>query len=122
MTDPRKVLDEIALRADAATPGPWWVADGNEGHEAGPLWMVVNDAFLNPPADPDVPWIAAEVRIGIQWDAEFIAHARTDVPTLVAALRAVLDITDGQHEYTCEASWVVRQIRNAITEALGGAQ
>ena len=41
---------------------------------------------------------------------------------LVSALRAVLETIDGQHEYTCESSWLIGQIRNAITEALGGAQ
>lgn len=62
--------------------------------------------------------------------AEFIAHARTDVPRLVAALRAVEALTyasddgsdfehsegcDGQSE--CDACWAA-DIRAAIRDAL----
>ena len=73
-----KRLDEIEARTTAATEGPWtWAthstADGDE-------WAVFS------PAD----WALAANRDGWGYDAEFIAHARQDVPALVAALRAVL--------------------------------
>lgn len=56
-----KRLDEIEARLSAATPGPWTRTQWEE-------------------EQPDVPWDA---------DAEFIAHAREDVPALVAVVRAV---------------------------------
>lgn len=81
-------LDEIEARANAATPGPWDVSDGNEGDwPPRPLWMVTNEAFHNPPADDDTPWIAAELHTGVRDDAEFVAAARTDVPRLLAEVR-----------------------------------
>lgn len=83
------VLDEIEARADAATEGPWEMYDGNEGTEYAPLWCVANDAFHNPPEDEAAEWIGVEIYVGDKPDAEFIAHAREDVPKLVAALRAV---------------------------------
>ena len=77
--DPTRILDEIQARADAATEGPWtWAArttaDGDE-------WAVFDggDSAL------------AANRDGWAPDAAFIAAARTDVPRLVAALRAVLE-------------------------------
>ena len=82
-------LNEIEARANAATEGPWRAsvvatyvdADGRRrgkggiypGGEPGP-----------PPLFLTMDWLAT--------DAEFIAHARTDVPDMAAALRAVLDL------------------------------
>src|SRR5690606_29381538 len=45
------------------------------------------------------------VRISAE-DAEFIAHARTDVPALVAALRTVLDVHEAVE--TCYPDWDAR--------------
>jgi hypothetical protein len=65
-------LDAVQARADAATPGPWRLTDGGWGEfvqdsEGRELWALRH-----------TPEVA---------DAEFVAHARTDVPLLVAALR-----------------------------------
>ena len=73
-----KRLDEIEARTTAATEGPWtWAthstADGDE-------WAVFS------PAD----WALATNRDGWGCDAEFIAHARQDVPALVAVARFAL--------------------------------
>lgn len=68
-------LDEIEARANAATPGPWTVSEdysdvvGPEGDQLASYW--------NP---------TSETRNG-----EFIAHARTDVPALVAEVRRLRD-------------------------------
>ena len=76
LTDLTDRLDEIEARADAATPGAWEAWDRGIGFE-----VHVNGEGLN-----------SEFRETFrQADAEFIAAARTDVPQLVAALRAVLD-------------------------------
>ena len=72
-------LDEIEARTTAATEGPWWKNQYSDewevcGHEdsCGNPYLVASEAYRE--------------------DAEFIAHARQDVPALVAALRAVVAI------------------------------
>lgn len=75
-------LDEIQARADAATRGPWSIWRSGTDY---PQSVVANDDGLS---------LVAETFTGPQHpaaDAEFIAHARTDVPALVAALRLVLN-------------------------------
>ena len=72
------------------------------------------------------PWSwASHVTVA---DAEFIAHAREDVPRLVDALRGVLRQADALDElaaspigagYAGALSLGARSIRRAITKALG---
>ncbi|MGN7133404.1 hypothetical protein ACTHQY_09035 [Rhodococcoides corynebacterioides] len=62
-------LDAIEARADAATVGPWTLIGGGE--------YVTGAGLLVAPDDGGVS----------SDDAEFIAHARTDVPVLVAEVR-----------------------------------
>jgi len=95
-------LQSIKAREEKATPGPWEVIKRDERDGRGIAKHVTNirseSVFL------DVPPIAGR-RIGkavIQhesWyahpreaDAEFIAHARADVPALVAAVPSVEDL------------------------------
>ena len=73
-----KRLDEIEARANAATPGPW-EADGS----AHVLTAGNTATFVARCADPD----GSDAGVP---DAEFIAHARTDVPALLDALEKVL--------------------------------
>ena len=88
-------LNEIEARANAATEGPWapWKDQDGAKHMQGLLMvgnadavipegeMWVEDVDINPVAHTYLPE-----------DREFIAHVRTDVPALVAALRAVLKL------------------------------
>ena len=68
--------DAIRARADAATPGPWSC-----------YATVPYEVFVEPVGDDhDSPAIAHQMVW--QCDAEFIAHARTDVPALLDALAA----------------------------------
>lgn len=71
-------LDAIEARANAATDGPWWhYGDGfREIH--GPQ---------NDEEDGWAPQVAVAGDDGTLPDAEFIAHARTDIPALVAEVR-----------------------------------
>lgn len=71
-------LDEIEARADAATKGPWR-ADGYEVETVTPADVDRFDHMEEMVTSCDLR----------KADAEFIAHARTDVPKLIAALRAV---------------------------------
>lgn len=75
--------DQWRALDEAATPGPWEAYDANEG-APGPLWCVANDAFHNPPSDPDVPWTAIEVHVGSQADATLIAAMRNALPSFLA--------------------------------------
>lgn len=87
-------LDEIQARADKATDGPWsrfetMMADT---FVVGPRGFIREDIVSGPTYERE--------------NAEFIAHARTDVPALVGALRAVLDLHEPmrmyEHEDSCE--------------------
>lgn len=80
-------LDEMQARCDAATEGPWtatfddadrWTCITGQGRDlGGGLWMVC----------PEVATCEGEP----DGDAEFIAAARTDMPRLIDALKAVLE-------------------------------
>ena len=59
----------------AWTPGPWAAYNGNEGTDYFPSWEVANDAYHNPPADDDAPWIAVHLTTGVKADAYLIALA-----------------------------------------------
>ena len=72
-------LDEIQARADKATDGPWVVED-QQGTD-----------LIVAPSGHAVAYNADDRDIG-RPNSEFMAHARADVPALVAALRAVLDL------------------------------
>lgn len=92
-------LDPIRARLEAACPGPWRKYNSNEGSvDYGPLWAVANDAYHNPPADDDTPWIAVDVHTGLEADADFIAHARDDSPLLLAEVEHLRARLDTVHE------------------------
>ena len=67
-------LNEIEARANAATEGPWDLIGGGEYVTPVGIMVAPDDGGVNGA------------------DAEFIAHARTDVPDMAAALRAVLEL------------------------------
>ena len=88
------LLDEIAARADAATEGPWRAL--GTGAAGGDHWYICDDGEA-------IASISAQDCINEDQrepDAEFIAHAREDVPKLVEALRAV----EAVHVMSCELS------------------
>ena len=78
-------LDLIESRANAAAPGPW----RREGAE------ILNDAALRPNVDEagDGIWIYDEGGHA-EADAEFIAHARQDVPRLIAEIKRLRSTVD----------------------------
>ena len=79
-----KRLDEIEARTTAATEGPW-EAEHHYNRLTGK--HVVSEI-------PRVAECEGNGAGGLDHaeDAEFISHARQDVPALVAALRAVLEV------------------------------
>ena len=69
-------LQAIKARCDAATPGPWnAVPRATEGYV---------DGFLG--AEIEGPPDAQRGQFARMEDAEFIAHAREDIPALVAEI------------------------------------
>ena len=87
-------LKAIEARCEAAAPGPW-KREGDAvytAHECGDTCeRTLNDHFVF--ADPDVK----------PADAEFIAHARTDMSSPIAT------IEEARREYACVPRHLVRQ-------------
>lgn len=93
MNEINEILHTMQARCDGATKGPW-NAD-------------VDDDYLHQRlvVTPDDTHIVAESR-SVNRDVansaknfSFIAHARTDTPHLVAALREAVGALEGLHEY-----------------------
>ena len=78
-------LDQIEARANAATPGPW-EAGCNDRHV---LYVTTENEEFCAEYGPE---LYDSQGFFSDDDTEFIAHARTDVPDMSAALRAVLKL------------------------------
>lgn len=77
-------LEKIEARANAATPGPWGTGTGYEQSKRG---NYVHDGHRIVCAEQDETDCVLATE-----DAEFIAHARADVPALVAEVRRLQGI------------------------------
>lgn len=98
----RADLDAIRERAEAATEGPWSAANehGLLGPEAQPAWCV---SQMRPGWESMSPTKGYVTDIAETFsddpdrdpDAEFIAHARTDVPALIAEVERLRKIEAG---------------------------
>ena len=114
-------LDAIKARAVAATEGPWEAATCHESEQETRSEYVRN-ALLKPAAPAHGLWMVwkPDSRLGVhltavtgdgphgEADAEFIAHAREDMPALVAEverLRSQLTITDEMVERHRKATY-----------------
>ena len=74
----REVLDAIQARVDAATPGPWKAEPYQLGNNSDGRMRVTS------PNDLGIYNTAEDV---LPNDAEFIAHARTDIQALLVLAR-----------------------------------
>jgi hypothetical protein len=99
-------LDAIKRRTEAATPGPWQelATDWNDNGfmVSGYVARLRDDGRVDDITGDGLPLA----------DAEFIAHARTDIPALVAeieSLRAKLAAAE-QDEPRCTGSWETCQV------------
>jgi len=90
-------LDAVQARADKATPGPWscWNAYPVELTTFDGPKRLTRVERVGPVDDALAPWEPGITTSpdsgdmqGRAEDFEFVAHARTDVPALVAELRA----------------------------------
>lgn len=71
-------LDAIEARANAATAGPWYASQRQDAVQLGSHGQW---------------WYPPKPRMEESPDAAFIAHARTDVPDLIARVRE-LEVQD----------------------------
>ena len=81
-------LSEIEARANAATPGPWDINRRYITLNGGDMGRVEYSA-LGPSVATDVQAMA---------DGNFFAHAREDIPKLIAEMRRLRDIAIGGAE------------------------
>lgn len=98
-----KVLAEIEARANAATSGPWGVERTGMRNWIGPMRRCgkrVAAIIVN----IDRVGLVPEALSRNDNNSEFIAHARTDIPVLIAALRVawakieeLRDVYDANH-------------------------
>ena len=83
------VLGEIEARVNAATPGPWKGDTGTRGDCV--VWGPNGRFLMNMQAEPhwlEYPGEKRMVSFDVdRRDAEFIAHAREDIPALLAMVR-----------------------------------
>lgn len=86
-------LQEIEARANAATPGPWeYIPDDIGGY------MVSNcKECQSIVASADYDWLCSKEYLSVSYDdADFIAHAREDIPALIEEVRR---LRDGQEDW-----------------------
>jgi hypothetical protein len=119
-------LQAIRSRCDAATPGPWIAKAYNPYRDRAVIHQTPESQKINP-----LRWqracICREVRAH---DADFIEHARTDIPALLAEVERLRDIearAQAQSE-DVQANWLspieaaalqaeVARLRAALEEA-----
>ena len=86
-------LDAIDARASSATPQPWEALSvpGPNANSMGYCVVEIGDREVRLDGAP-----------GVYLDANFIAHARADVPDLAAQVRALRRVATGEikHRYT----------------------
>ncbi|HEY9409311.1 MAG TPA: hypothetical protein VIQ30_22740 [Pseudonocardia sp.] len=104
-------LDAIRARAEGATDGPWVV--GGTAPSGGVYFGTTHD-----PDDWDEPGVLLGTALAIDGtDAEFIVHAREDVPALLAEverLRGMLSTARGMANAYQAPSAVVSAIRDLL--------
>jgi len=83
MPDQKKILDEMAARCEAATKGPWEWQMNDLDELRGPN----NELLAVEPFDHTEESGFWPVSCSCQANKDFMAHARTDLPRAIAALR-----------------------------------
>ncbi len=92
-------LDAIEARAEAATPGPWTARLRDD------MWEINDGSGSNFVSIVESCWLPDDCDAGQYGgipdvdDARFIAHARTDVPALVAELRAAREVVEAAQAF-----------------------
>lgn len=121
-----KDLEAMQARADLASPGPWYPWHRCSGVEetpnvnevAGLGWEIVVNRDTGERAWPQ-PQLRGTFERG--HDAYFVAHARQDVPTLVAEVRRLRTALEDIRESHCQDSetaicWCYDKAERALRE------
>lgn len=90
-------LKEIEARANAATPGPWSTGEGVEYKDLESVRACGWDCRRVPSTNDYFacgPRVACS--LSAEMDANFIAHAREDIPALIAEVRRLTTGADIQ--------------------------
>lgn len=106
MTDLPVWLQEIRDRVNAATKGPWTAEDANP-HKPHKRFAFYIPAIMSAPSMPQYDGLAEE-------DADFIAHARTDVPRLIEMVAEMAKVLETVQD-TCKD--LAREDIHCVTEA-----
>ncbi|WP_322076694.1 hypothetical protein [Burkholderia cepacia] len=77
-------LNEIEARCKAATPGPWVSYVEGRDHESGSNFIMTGPEGRR---SDDIELSGATIA-----DQDFIAHARQDIPLLVAEIRRLREM------------------------------
>ena len=96
MTDSE--LDEIEQRAAATTPGPWTAYIEGRDHTSGDDFIMIGEPGT---AQIDVyvtHYSGTSPKPAPDADLDFIAHARRDIPQLVAEIRRLRSQSTGGHQ------------------------
>ena len=100
-------LEAIEARANAATPGSWRVGRvettkvycrwpwGMAGPSLGERVVLTMNAHHPEPGGADTGWHGDDPQWAWNEDAIFIAHAREDIPALVAEVRRLREFVKG---------------------------
>lgn len=94
-------LAEIRARADKATPGPWTpqsVCSNRSAPGGVEPWESKETAGLGFDIEGPPHPILDRYRFENGWDAVFIAHARDDVPRLLAEIKQLRQENDALYD------------------------
>lgn len=108
MKELNEILAEMKERCEAATPGPWKRVTGDYVGFVGEQFFAVTDT--SPDEDGDLKSICASQRVKLE-NADFIAHARSDLPKLLACLEKALEQRDWWLGEACE-----RHVENDVNK------
>jgi uncharacterized small protein (DUF1192 family) len=122
-------LAEIAARAEAATEGPWGFYDGDTyAAVAADLQMtgrasysyrqkiaqLEDENYWDDPAHEDDDEERAAEQMAA--NARFVAHARTDVPALLAEIQRLKAERHSTNEALSDAAEALREMRDRLAE------
>lgn len=101
-------LEEIKQRLENATPGPWIAQNGGEGDDTS-IWFVSTKD-----SQPKTWQAVAECGFSLPFsNADFIAHAREDIPFLLAEIERLKTDLNYQRQYADE-KWQNHQMTTAV--------
>lgn len=86
------LLDEIETRANAATPAPWYIEANGTGPNATREVRFDHDPYATEEGISDCSVQICNLHGFVESDSEFIAHARSDIPKLIAAIKESVNI------------------------------